>query len=281
MSVRMFARDRGQIVASSGGDQVITGIALPQDTVLNDVKIKINIMDTGTLTTDQSSFFGVEAYVLPVLDPDAGPTYETVWDTLVPKDVDTQTIDLDTGAADTSPFFEPGEVDWSQLLDIGLRPRKVFSRYRMVTAHQATFSYKDSESPFERRYQGGDAFTIRIKRPIRVRQPSLFAVALASPSMDDTTSSLRSVLAENEWARIKYAGTTLEQAMMDLLGLTEAGAETPFEEATDLLQRYLEPDVFEETSGRFQGVNWTCFYESMYDLSVVGQLGVRAVSTGR
>lgn len=281
MSVRMFARDRGQILASSGGDQIITGIALPQDTVLNDVKVKVNLINQGTLTTDQAAFFGVEAYILPVLDPDAGVTFETLWDTLVPKDIDTQTIDLDTGATDTTPFFEPGEVDWTQLLDVGLRPRKVYSRYRMSTVHNAVFAYKDSESPFEKRYQGGDQFTIRIKRPMRVRQPSAFVVGLASPSMDDTTTSLRSVLAENEWPRIKYAGTTLEHAMIDLLGLVEAGAETPWEDATDLLQKYLEPDVYEETAGRFSGVNWLAFYDSMFDLSVVGRLGVRAVSTGR
>ena len=36
----------------------------------------------------------VEGWILPVLDPDAGSSFDTLLDTLVPKDTDVEVIDL-------------------------------------------------------------------------------------------------------------------------------------------------------------------------------------------
>ena len=63
--------------------------------------------------------------------------------------------------------------------------------------------------------------------------------------------------------------------------VTEAGAETPWEEATRLLQKHLEPDPFEETAGEWSGTNWDYTARCIMDHSVVGRLEGVQVTSGR
>ena len=200
----------------------------------------------------------------------------------MPKDTDTETMDLDTGAADSSPFFEPGEHIWEGIVDVGLRPEKIFGRYRLLTPvsgahHQDT----DPNTPFSFRWRPGEKFTVRVKARKRVRQPSVLVIAIGSPNIDDTSNTLHTAFAENEWPQIKYASNMLERAMLHLFGLTEAGATTPWEEATALLKKHLEPDVFEETAGTFVGSQYNAVGRAILDHSVVGELKVGAVTSGR
>lgn len=256
-------------------------MTLPSDSVLHDIKGEIHILEDQDLNVNAATFYGLEGYILPLLDPDAGISFETLWDNLVPKDTDVQAIDLDTGAADTTPFFEPGESDWAQVLDIGMRPEKIYGRYKMLTGLNAHIKVKDTETPFSLEARHGDLVRLRVKKRYRVRQPSVVVFGIASPALDDTTANVETALGENELGRVKYARQMLEMAMMDLLGLTETGAETPWEEATDLLQRHLEPDVFEETATRWTSPQFSVFSDVKFDHSVVGSLSVKQLSTGR
>lgn len=284
--IRMFARRRHQQQVAGGTDAVLFGMSLPADSVVHDIKWRIDAIDAAApgsgLKIHEACMFGIEGWVLPILDPDAGVGYDTVWDTLVPKDTDTQVVDLDTGASDTTPFFEPGETDWTQVLDVGLRPQKVYGSYPLLTAARGALSiYQYSQSPFDLKWVPGMSVNVRIKRPLRIKQPSVLLFAIGSPAMDDTTNVAETVLAENEWPRVKYIGEVLHQAMIHLFGLTEAGAETPWEEATALLQRHLEPDILEATANTYVQRTWYTFSEGMVDHSVPGELGKSAISTGR
>ena len=99
--------------------------------------------------------------------------------------------------------------------------------------------------------------------------------------MDDTTSTLQAAMAENEWGQIKYARTMLERAMLHVFGLVEAGAETPWEDATAVLKKHLEPDVFEETAAAFAAVGFDVVSKGILDHSVTGEVAVKAITTGR
>ena len=277
---RMFARRRTQVQIGSG-DQVLFGISLPSDTVVNNVRVRVKLGTEGTLREFQACMYGVQGYILPVLDPDAAATYEDIWDALVPKETDVQTMDLDTSALDVTPFFEPGEADWSRIMDVGLRPQRIYNRVRMLhLSDSAMFSYQDNQTPFEVRWLAGDSFQMEVNRRIRVKQPSCLVFAIASPSMDDTTAVVSKALSENQWARVKYVGDTLHQALMDLFGITEAGAETPWEEATDLLQAHLEPDLYEEVAASYLAVTYRVYTDAVIDHSVKGELGLGAISLG-
>ena len=94
--------------------------------------------------------YACEGYILPVMDPDDNSSFDTLWDQLVPKDTDTQVINLDTEVTDTSPFYEPGEADWTALVDVGVKPERVYHRSRLLTmANKGTsLIFQDNQNPF-------------------------------------------------------------------------------------------------------------------------------------
>lgn len=281
--LRMFARRMSQIRTTSGADQVMVGWSLPSDTVLHDIRLKVQMVGlTSRLLHGASHMFAVEGWILPVLDPDSGATYDTLWDQLVPKDTDVQTIDLDTEAADTTPFYEPGEADWSAVLDVGLRPQRLYHRHALITeASPGQMVSYDTQTPFNIVWSARQNFKIQVRKRLRVRQPSALVFAIASPALDDTTGVVAGMLEEAEWAQVKYSGNLLERALLHLFGVVEAGAETPWEEATALLQKHLDPDLYEETAGKFGLETYDVYSEAMLDHSVVGEVAVGSISTGR
>jgi len=281
--LHMIARRRGMYDVTVGTDTVIGGITLPSDTVVRDVRATFDILDSGAgfLAKNVGIMYGIEGYILPLLDPDSAIEFNVLWDNLVPKDTDTETIDLDTGAADTTPFFEPGEIDWSKVLDVGLRPRKIYSRYKLMTFNNAAQHGQDEETPFAAQWVGGDRVHVRIRRSLHVSQPSVLLFAFASPAVDDTTTTPETALTEPNLSQVKYMEETLERAHLTLIGLTEAGAETPFVEAGALIKTHLEPDMFEQTSGRYFPVAYRVFTEMMIGHSVRGRFGTTTLSTGR
>lgn len=233
--LRMMAHRKSQTRITTGTDRVLFGLSLPQDTVVHRISGVVDIKSAQLMGHNDASYYAMRGYVLPVIDPDSTLNYDTLWDQYVPKEIDSQVFDLDTAAIDTTPFFEPGEADWTNLLDVGLRPRRVFDRKRLLTMRDSVFQYQDNQTPFGIEYMPGDRFSLDVRSKIRVRQPSILVFGLASLSLDDTTATVGSTLTENKWSQVKYMGHVLERAMMDFIGLTEAGATTPWEEATDLL----------------------------------------------
>lgn len=277
--LRMFAKRWFQVSTATGSDEALFGVALPSDSVLHGMRGSISVHAVTPLVLGRAAVYGVAGFILPILDPDAAASIDKLWDQLVPKDTDVQTITLDTVAEDATPYFEPGEADWSDVLDVGLRPTKIFERERLLTPANGSLSTnRDPETPFNYEWIPGDSFEVNITKTYRVSQPSIVILAFSSPSMDDTSAVVPVTLLENEWPRVKYAGQMLEMAMIDLFGLVETGAETPWEEATDLLQKHLMPDVYEQSSGHFDGGTLQCVGHMNIDHSVVGRIDVDSIS---
>ena len=125
--IRMYSRRMAEVSITGGTDEVLFGIALPGGSRLNNIKAKMNVIRPGGgIANKLALYYAVEGWILPVHDPDAETLYDTLWNQLVPKDTDVESIDLDTESQDTQPFSEPGEVDWSQLFDVGFRPERVY-----------------------------------------------------------------------------------------------------------------------------------------------------------
>lgn len=277
--LRMIARRASQVQVGAGADKVIFGISLPSDTVINRIQADVSVIGENIKDETVALWYALRGYILPVHDPDLAANLDTIWNQLVPKDTDTQTVDLDTEAADTQPFFEVGQADWTKLLDIGLRPRMIYSRERMMTIlTHAYLKFQDNQTPFAARWVGGEAVHIDIKRRMYVRQPSVLVFGVASPDLGGTTATVESNLSEQKWGQVKYMGDTVKRGLMSLLGLTEAGAETPWDEAVDLLQEHLDPNPYEQTGGRWGSDTWNVFSRAVIDHSVRGQLGVTTIS---
>lgn len=284
--LRLVGRRKAEVSPSSVGiDRVLMGISLPSDTVIHGISFQ------GGTTVDQPSTelatnvvtqYALEAWVLPIDDPDATADFDDVWDTLVPKDTDVQTLDLDAESVDTAIFYEPGEADWGAVFDVGIRPMRLWHhRNTLSVMNTKGVKFVDSQTPFEPKWQPGDTFSYQRREPIKISQPSVFLIGCGVPAGDDTTNVVELPLGENEWPRVKYLGDTLILALQEVLGLTEAGAETPWEEAADLLQRHLDPDVMETDASFYLGTIMRFFGEMVVDHSVVGTLSIKTVDTGR
>ena len=276
--LRLFPRRRAELEVGAGADEVLFGISLPSDAVLNGLRAEVHVLGLNIQPLTVALMYGVEGYILPVLDPDAGANLETLWDTLVPKDDDTDTIDLDTGAADTQSFFEPGESAMAEVMDVGLQPRRIYNMQRLKSFANGAMRQEDT-SVLE--WALADVLHIRVgKKRYRCDGPSVVVFALGNPAMDDTTTVVAAALAENEWPRVKYMETVLEHALMQHFGLVETGAETPWIDAAQLLRKYLEPDVYEEHAGAWGSGFLRAYVNVTFDVSVPGSMGRIQVGTG-
>lgn len=280
--IRMFAKRLMRGSVNSGTDRVIAGMSLPSGSTLNNVNIRVDLWGTQNRAVTDSLFYAVEGWLIPVLDPDAASPYDTIWDALVPKDTDIEVMDLDTGAGDATPFYEPGEPDFSQMMDVGLRPERVFHQNSFMTvANGSIATFQDNQTPFAPVWVPGTTVNIRLGKKYRVLQPTVLLFALASPVLDDTTTTLDAAAAEAEWGQVKYIGHVLERAMLHLFGVVEASTDAPWEEATVLLKKHLEPDPIELVAGELSNVAWHFLAKAMFDHSVEGELGQKSISTGR
>ena len=281
---KLISKIKSQRSVAAGGDQVLLGLSLPAGSVLHGFNGSIEYhRATGVLEPLLSvAGIGMEGWILPVSDPDAAEAFDATWDRLVPKDTDVETIDEDTGAADSTPFWEIGEPDWTTIFDVGLQPRKVWGKYQMLTAGTTHGPIvQDNQTPFTFEWLPLRREVVRQRRNYRVSVPSVLLFAMSVSSGDDTTVTLPTALAENGWNRLMYIKDVLHEALRSLYGLTESGAETPYEEAVALLKAVLEPDFVEETAATFAAYNLEAISEMAITFSVVGELNPQVLSSGR
>ncbi len=172
---------------------------------------------------------------------------------------------------------------WEKLLDIGVQPRRIFHRHGLLTpANAIAMSRQDTETPFVDHWFPRAVVNVNVRQQYRVRSPSLCVFAVASPDMSQTSASVPlNALAETDWGQIKYIDHVVERAMLDLLGITEAGAETPWEEASALLRRHLDPVALEMDAGVFTNITWQAAGELVFDHVVPGRMPSQVLTGGR
>ncbi len=280
--LRMHAKRYGQVNCLAGTDRVVAAISLPSGTRLNRVSGTLKMVQLVALNVDDIAAYGAEIWLLPVFDPDAAINADTLWDNVVPKDNDADTLDLDTGATDTSPFWEPGEADLQQIFNVGNVPEKIWERRRLMTINDGyVFAFQDNQTPFLLQWHPGSVDRIRVNKNYLLTEPMMLCLGVASPALDDTTTAVPTAMIEADWARVKYMKEVLSIALQQMLGLTEAGAETPFIEAAQLLRSHLAPDIFEEDGGRYVSAAWQAVAELNIDHSVPGEMAIGQISYQR
>lgn len=271
---RLIARRTSLTAVAAGADAVLFGMSIPKNSVINRIGAQIALQAQVISTMNFVHMYAVEGWILPVLDPDTPASYETIFDQLVPKDTDTTTFDLDTGTADATPFFEPGELDLSQLFDVGLKGKRIYQRRKVVSWGLRPAGYRqDNQTPFAEEWWPVDNFVLNVSRRYRVLQPSILVFSVASPSLDDKTTSHANTVAENEWFQLQFLTDTMKRAIIDTFDLTEAGAETPYAEAIAMVQTTLEPNIVEISGAQdYTGIQWDCLADAVIDMAVEGEL---------
>lgn len=281
--MRFFRHSLGQLLAAIGSDTVIGGVLLPSESRLNNVWGEVHIVGLAAQDFDKAVMYGCGGYVLLVEDPNASNPFQTIWDTMVPKDADfaAGALDLDAESANTAPEFEPGEPNINRLMDLQVNDERnrFFKRRKLLSFANRPVGFDAGNTPDT--YIPVDVFKVRTRKNIFADYHSAAIMAVSSPSMDDMTTTVWTSPADSvHWMQIKYLDVTLEQAFMQLAGLVETGAETPWEEAAAILEDLLEPTVVEETAGDFAQAGFNVFSSLTFDVTVPGLINKQQISAG-
>lgn len=254
-------------------DESIGHAFIPSEGKLNGVMGQVHCQALGTQSVVTAHMYACDGWIIPVNDPDTVDLVDDLWDRFVEKDFDLTTgaINLDTAGTDTISFDEPGRLNANRVagLEALQQDKRWFRRRKLISFQSNARGFIDGTPDL---YRPGDVFDVKVSR---VMPPAdEFAVAIlgfGTPILNNVTTTHKSSPTETEWMQIKYMEVILEQAWMDLAGLTETGAETPWEEATALIADMLEPTVIEDIAGSFlNATSWDVFASLTWDLSVPG-----------
>lgn len=271
--MRLIGRQMTELDVAVGSDRVVCSYPIPAGGRLNSTHLEMHMIGDEGQVLDKAVMYGMTGFVVPVIDPETAINVDTLWDNVVPKDVaeGAGVFDLDTDATDTTPEFEPGEPDWSGVFKLNaLDVQEIFRRRRLITlasqngaGHEIVAAGADLWTPLE-------FFKTMVKKKVSVQSPSMVLYGVSSPSMDVTTTAVNTAPTETQWVLLQYLELTLEQAFMNLIGLVETGAETPFEDSSVFIARLIEGAIREEDAAAFTTTVWRCFCRATFDITVPG-----------
>lgn len=257
-------------------DRVFASILVPPGGAFQGVDIEIHCHAAETVIAD-AVLLGIDAYAIPMEDLDGALSYDQMWDRLVTKtSEDVDTLDLDTAVADTDPDFEPGELDWNEVYQFGEAPERLYRFRKLFTA--ANYLPGLFATGGATHYLPGMVKRIRVRSGGTAKVTTAIMFALSSPVLDRTTTTSTAPGTEQDMLQLQLLKKTAEDAIYQLIGLVEAGAETPFIDAAAFIDKTLAPDVFEETSSQFKTTTWEVTAKSTFRMSVPGELSVGTLS---
>lgn len=260
---------------------MVSGYPLPTGGKLNNVHLEVHIQGPQQSDVLDMFHYGFSGFVVPVPDPDAAVTYDNLWDTLIPKDMDAGSgvLDLDTEAADTTPEFELGELDLAAVFEIsGLSPKEIFRRRKMISASSQSIGYTVVDAAPDT-FTPMDHFTTQVRKQVRVNTPSGVMFAVSSPDTAQTDQVIPTTPSEKQWFMLQYMDQAIENMLMFVAGLIETGAESPYEDASLFIASLLENNVYEGTAGSFASAAWNVVTKSTYDITVPGRMQLNTLSS--
>ncbi len=276
--MQLIGRRMSHRIVTVGTDSVLVGYPIPAGGILNGVDLDVRVIGPEDTPVLQAGFYGFSGFVVPVLDPDAVISHNAIWDAQIPKDVELTAgaFDIDTSGADVTPEYEIGTPDISAIVKLtAMEPLEIFRRRSMITVHSTpTFIAGTPDT-----YLPIDQFTTRVSRKVSVDFPSMVMFGFSAPDTLSTTQTQENIPLETEWVLLQYLEVALEQAVMSLIGLTEAGAESPFEESLAFIARMVESDPFETTAGAFGAFAWNVFVKATFSVSMGGTIGVGTLTS--
>ncbi len=275
--IRVFQRNTVHKVVPTDADAVIAYAPLPANGRVNGLWLDVHVVSSGQVSVLRAIMYGIKGYVVPVIDPDAGITPQLLWDQSVPKSdaVGQDVLDFDTGSADTDPVLEPGAVNWNELFEVNQAPFNFFTREKVLTFANGRGGHLEGTPDV---YQPADGFQTKVSKRMEVKVPSYAMVGFSSPAWDLNRTVFMVPDSDEDWAQLQYIEDVLERGMMHILGLTEAGAETPWIEAATLLRDLLENGE-EDTANSWAQSSYNVFCRATWDVSYQGRMEIGPITS--
>jgi len=275
--MRVIARTIGSQTVGAGTDRVLVGMPLPKGGKFISVSGEIHMIGEESQDTSKFMAYGLSGQMVPVLDPQVSITYNALWDNVIVKASDPVAVagqtnfDWDWDALTTAPEIEPGEMDIDALLGM-TEGQKEF-----LPASLEFVSWAKSR-------QGGfilgtpDVFlpsdfkTFRSRRTLVAEEPSMLLIGVSSPSLDEVEviGAQLSPSSVGQWYMLQNMEETLRDMGKAQAGIIEAGAESPYENATTLIRQLIAKDMLDETTTQYNGQSWQAMISCTWLIDLPG-----------
>lgn len=239
---------------AAGADNVIGSAPIPKGGKIMSVQGEIHVNGEESQDTGLFSAYGFSAHLVPLEDPETALTLDELWDDVVVKAIDPVTaagavgIDIDWITTVGAPEIEPGEMDVTDLLGMSQGSKELIApRLEWISwakSRQGGWAAGTPDTFFPSDYK-----TFKSEKTLAADAPSEVLIGFSSPSLDDLKlqSADVSFSSAAEWYMLQNMDSTLEDMAKAQAGLTEAGAESPYANASTLLEEVLAPPMVDES----------------------------------
>ncbi len=271
------------LAVPSDADTVIFGIPIPGQSTMTGAWGEVHVMNNGLLDVSNVAMYRCDGWLLPVVKPDTSITYDVLHDYMVPKDQDyaqavagTVLVDYDSDTANTAEYGAYGDMNLEELFQVGIRPEHVFARQVLMSAVSHARNTIEVTAP-SYEWFGGDVFKIRLKKKLYCPEPSILLFAISKIEGEEGVQ--HSTPVQQNWAKMKYAGDYLSQALLAVLGNVEAGAESPYEDLFSLLEYWLEPEAV-GAAGAEAAVSMYVSGKFTAQIRIPGSMDMKSITPG-
>lgn len=273
-------------VATAGTDQGVCGFPIPDGCRLVQQQGIWKILTVTAIDIEDAAVYGVQGWLLQTDDPTADfADHDALWDSFVPKPATGAAAVLDIlPTADASAAQEPGQVSVTQIFDQEVfSPERIFSRETIISLPDSPIGFIPG-SPST--YIPSDRFSVNSNQGYRAGGGDMGLVyGLSSPDLggiatgdDDIIDAIGT--ATGGFYVMKYINEFLDKAMVDLVGLTEVGAESPYEDILIWLVGMLERAGERSGTGTFTAVTWNAMGKMTCGIWVPGEFEHRSIGPG-
>lgn len=245
-------------------DRVMVGVPMPKGAKLLSVSGEVHMIGEEDQPTNQFMAWGMSGVVVPVPDPDTAIVFGALWDNVIVKSADPTTVaatsllDWDWDTADTSVQIEPGEMNINDVLGM-TEDQKEFLPPRLSWVSWAKSRQGGFVAGTPDDFLPSDFKTFRSQKKITADTASVAMIALSSPLLDETLLLAAHLTPPNEgaWYQLANMTDTLRDFAKINAGLVEAGAESPYANATSRIQDLIARDMLDESSTLYNSMSWT------------------------
>ncbi len=272
--MQLFSRRYGITDVVSNSDQALFSWPIPRNTTINSFTGEIHVMRTVPINVGEVSIFGIETWLMPLSDEITDlDDMNSMWDTLVPKDNDL--VDLDQNfTIDTNPFKEVGEISVSQLFgQERVAPLQRVFQYEGFLSFARTTSGFVPGTPPANTFIPSEIVPLGLTAPSFMPEDGALITGFASPLLNFTPDN--NIIAAgrlDQFYILRFLDDFIDNAQIQLTGLTEAGAESPYEDIMQLILNFLEKVSVESGAHTFLTGTYTVAARATLGMVVEGSM---------
>lgn len=269
--------------AAGGTDQALCSFPIPDECTLVQQQGEMKIVTASAIDVTDGVIYGVQGWLLQTDDIADFLDHDTLWDSFVPKPVAGGSADLDIGqGVDTTAAQEPGQVSITQIFDQEiLSPERIFSREKLISLPDSPIGFIPESVPPT--FFPSDRFSINSNQGFFAGGGDMGLVyGLSSPDLASLATGDDDIIdpfgnATDSFYVMKFINAFLDKALVDLVGLTEVGAESPYEDIMIWLVGMLERTGERSGAGAFTAVTWNGLGKLTCGIKVPGEFEHRSI----